>query len=542
MGFISNVLDLFRRPEPKRIETAAVEPKKERNTPTGSKDDYDTSPYYQAYNNQNITFGGELKGYDYDAILRNKQANIYELFRLADYYVDADPIVHGIVHHVYLPYTLSTPYVLRNANEKTKKIYEAYYQKIRLREKLDSIAYELWKYNNVIVYIHDGIPVTLPILKCKIGNVSFCGEPLVDFDCQGILNEWRQKNYDIRENWVKDNNLETYFEGYPPEVQEAINLGHQWAQLNPKYTKVLQGSKEGWTRWAIPFIAACLPALARKELIGTWEASLLDLGIHSFVHTKYGDPKEGQDMYPDNGQLSELRGIISKAMSGFPLAVTNHLVENNVVQPKMEDLFQFDKYRDVNNEILSAGGVSGILVSGISVDGSTFATAQVSMQTAGVRIEAARDEICELMNKINVCIKEKLEESHVYNVSTVPTFAFMPLDMAGRKALRETAEKLWQTGVLSTKTLLDLEGYSIDREKTQRETEAREGYDDALKARALSGQVSSDDVSSDGTSDEGGRPAMTVEERSSDPEAARRGAQPKPSNPDGSGGGEEPID
>lgn len=495
------------------------------------------APYY----NGNITFNGSLSGYNYNSILRDKQGHITDLYKIADYYVDADPVIHGIVKHVYLPYTFSSPWVLHCESEKTKAIYEEYYKKIRLREKLEGIGLEYWKYSNVYVYIMNGVPITLPPDKCKIGNVAFNGEPLVDFNCGEILNEWKTKGYTIKENWVKDNDIETYFKGYPVEVQEAINKGEQYAQLNPKYTKVLQGPKEGWHRYSIPFIAACLMALARKELISEYEATTLDLGIHSFVHVRYGDEKKGADMLPDIEQLRGARSVFSQAMNGFPLAVTNQLAKADVVQPKLDDLFQWDKYRDVNNDILSAGGISGILVSGVSEDGSTFASAQVSMQTAAARIEAAREEICELMNKINVCIQEELASRRLYNVKKVPEFKFMPLDMAGKKALREACKELWLQGVVSTKSMMEQYGYSIDREAEQRKREA-EDFDNVLIPRDRM-QTTAEDTAEPESTDDGednrGRPEMTDEERNSDPDAAMRGKQPKPSSPEGSMGDSE---
>lgn len=429
--------------------------------------------------------------------------------------------------------------MLSGATAKTRKIYEEYYKQIRLREKLSSIILEYWKYANVFVYILNGVPITLPVDKCKIGNVALNGDPIVDFDCQTIYNQWRQKNYIIKENWVKDNHLEVYFKGYPPEVQQTLNRGEQYAQLNPKYTKVLQADKEGWERYAIPFIAACLQALAKKELISKYEDAVLDLAIHSFVHVKYGDEKKGADMLPDINQLRETRNVFSKAMNNFPLAVTNQLAKAEVVQPKLDDLFQFDKYKDVNTNILSAGGISGLLVSGVSDDGSTFASAQVSMQTAASRIEAARDEICELMNKINVCIQEELANAHVYNVNQVPEFHFMPLDMAGKKALRDACKDLWTQGLVSTQTMLLEHGYNMEQEVAQRKTEAENGTDDTLIPRQMMYTNAASNNDSDEPlieEDKGGRPQMTEEERTSDEESAIRGKQPKPSNPEGSMG------
>ena len=38
---------------------------------------------YQSYTNSNITFAGNLTGYDYDSILRDKQGNIISLYQLS---------------------------------------------------------------------------------------------------------------------------------------------------------------------------------------------------------------------------------------------------------------------------------------------------------------------------------------------------------------------------------------------------------------------------------------------------------------------------
>lgn len=503
---------------------------------------------FQTYNNSNITFGEDIEEYDFASILRNKQDNIVQLYQLADYFCDADALIHGIVNHVYRPYTVNSEWVLTNANDKTYKIYREYYDQIHMKEKLDSIALQYWKYGNVFVYILNGVPITLPPHRCKIGHVSLNGEPVVDFDCQSIYNEFREKSYSVKENWIKDNNLETYFKGYPPELQKALNENKQYCQLDPKYCKVLQGPKEDWQRYAVPFIASCLVPLSKKALVSRYEDAILELGIHSFIHVKYGDPK--RETLPNREQLRGVNGVFSKAMSGFPLATTNYMAEAKVVQPDMDDLFQFDKYKDVNNDILSAGGVSGIIVSGVSEDGSTFASAQVSMETCAARIEAAREEICALMNKVNECIQEQLAKGRSYNINNVPRFEFAPLDMSGKKALREACLKLWEQGCVSTETMMEMHGYSITREKERRDSEKNKGFDESLAPRSLISEeiqskmtqtesptmdIEKKDKEETTEEETRGRKTLDDSERTSDPDAARRGAQPKPSNPEGSG-------
>ena len=424
---------------------------------------------------------------------------------------------------MYVPYSTCSDWFLTGSKEKTYELFEEQYKRMHLREKMIGIFKELWKYANVCCYLHEGDLITLPVHKWKIGNVLFNGTPLIEYDCQSIINQFRTKGYSVREDFYKDGEIKNVLKGYPEEIQKAIVSGEQYAQLNPENTFPLQLPKEGWMRYAVPFIAACLPALAKKELISSYETSILNIGKRSFVHVTYGESGRTNDILPDSVQLRQVQNLFQKGMSGFPLVVTNHLAKATLIQADLDDLFQWDKYRDVNNDILSAGGVSGVIVSGISEEGSTFASAQVSMQTAETRIESARDKFCDMMTAINKRLTEYIPGT--YNLKEIPTFEFQPLSMEGKKALREKCIDLWSKGVVSTKTMMTTNGYSIEFEQKQRQQEANT-TDKILTPR-------SEEASSPSESTQG-RPTMDDDERKSDPSKSETGRQPKPSNPEGS--------
>jgi len=485
----------------------------------------------QSFDNSNFTFSGDLSGFDYVSILRNKQENIQSFYQLADYYADADPIIHGIIYHVLVPFSTCSEWYLTGAKQKTYALYEEQYERMRLREKIDAIFAEAWKYYNVCCYLYKGDLITLPPNKWKIGNTTFNGTPIVDYDCQSIINEIRNKTYSIKETYVKDSEQEHILKGYPEEIQKAVKEGQQYAQLNPDNTFVLQGTKATWQRYAIPFIAPALRALAKKELISSYEDAMLNIGKRSFVHVQYGESSKITDVLPDQGQLSAVRKIFLAAMSGTPLAVTNHLAKADTVQFDMDDLFQWDKYRGVNRDILSAGGISEVMVTGVSEDGSTFSTAQVSTQTAEARINSMRDEFCEMMNKINKRLTEFIPGT--YNLKEPPKFHFQPLSIEGKKALRENALALWEKGVISTDHMLQTHGYSLEVERENREKEKKDKTDEIMLPR----EITDSSYAPENNTPENnsvGRPEMDTTERNSDPESALRGKQPKPSNPEGS--------
>lgn len=489
-----------------------------------------TESSLKAFDNSNITYSSDMATVDYDAILRDKQSNIDTLYQLADYYCDADPIVRGIIKGVYVPFS-STKWHLTGNNPKTIAIFEEQYRAMRLDELIEDMFLQYWKYGNVYTYTWKGNVMTLPPHKCKIGNMMLNGTPVVDFNVQDLQNEFRERTYSVKEvNGVKDDELDRILKGYPPEIAQAIKSGAQYAQLDPANVHVLQGPKEGWTRYAIPWMASALPALAKKELISKYETSLLNLGARSFLHVTYGDSTKGQDMLPDGEQLREVRSIFASAMANNPLAVTNHLVSAKIIQADLSDLYQWPLYEQVNADILAAGGVAGIIVNGNSEDGSTFASAQVSMQAAASRINAARTEFEQFMNKVNQRLVEDLKLVRTNNLKDIPEFHFVPMDMNGDKAFREACEKLWQQGLVSTRTLMEMSGFNLSKEKERRETEASDGTDETMIPRQIQQAQQNQDTSSEDANDgesKAGRPKLDNDERHSDPDNAERSKQAK---------------
>lgn len=450
--------------------------------------------------------------------------------------MDADPIYRGIIKEVYAPFCMADKYRLVGANEKVKQKYLDYYERIHLEDVMRSIFYQYWKYGNVYVYLKDdGTLETLPVHLVRISNVMVNGEPVIEFNCQSILTDFTRQVGSIERNYLEDQELEIRLKGFPKEVAEGVRNGVQWVQLNPANTFVLQDVKEDWLRYAIPMVAACLRAFAKKALISNWEDALLNLGARSFVHVTYGDPDN--KVLPTIEALSSVQALFRQAMTGSALAVTNNWCKASVIQPKTDDVFEYDKYKAVNADILSAGGISGVIVSGRAEDGSTFASAQVSMQTAAIRIKQAKDNFCEMMDKINA----RLNGSNAYLPhsadSNVPRFTFPPVDLTGNKSFLDACLRLWEKGMLSNETLMQNYGYDMRQEVERRKAEEAQNVPDTLTPPKTS---YTDNSTSGGTANSGdqeitvGRPTLDDSERHSDPAQSITGRQPKGSNPEGS--------
>lgn len=353
---------------------------------------------------------------------------------------------------------------------------------------------------------------------------------MIEFNCQSIITDFTRQAGSIQRDYLQDQELDVRLRGFPVEVADGVKKGAQWVQLKPNNTFVLQDVKEDWARYAIPMVAACLRAFAKKALISNWEDALLNLGARSFVHVTYGDP--ANQVMPTIEALSSVQALFRQAMTGSALAVTNNWCKASVIQPKTDDVFEYDKYKAVNADILSAGGISGVIVSGRSEDGSTFASAQVSMQTAAIRIKQAKDNFCEMMNKINARLNGSSNYLPHSASENVPRFTFPPVDLTGNKSFLDACLKLWEKGMLSNETLLQTYGYDMGQEIERRKAEESKGVPDTLTPPKTSYTTNNGSNSDDTVTV--GRPTLDDSERNSDPAKSVTGRQPKGSNPEGS--------
>ncbi len=496
--------------ETSQVQT--VDNKKESEVAWGAKIPYDSQ--IATYDNKSITYKGEIKGFNYDKILRDKQKYIYDLFALSDYFCDKDQIYRGIIKNVYVPFSLSGGWKLVNSNEKAKAKYIEHYKSVGFGDIARSIFLQLYKYENVYIYLkNDGSIITMPVHRIRVSDVMSKGEPVLEFNIKE-LNKKTLTTGKTKKDFLDD--LVKKYDGYPDEVKEAILKGDsEWVQLDPDKTFYLGGLKEDWVKYSIPMVSACLEPFAKKALISNYENSQLSLGMRGFLHVTIGN----ENVMPkvDKPALDANVEVFKNALSGFPLAVTNWMVKSEWRNTDTKSLFERDKYKSVNADLLAAGGISAVVVSGDSDGNSSFASAQVSVQTAAQRIKQCTDNFAEMMNKINI----KLAEILGVTSTKIPEFKFNPIDLANDGKFKEECFKLWQQGVLSTESLHEVHNLDHDQELERKKKENKDGYTEIFTL-----PPSFNNQSGDG---EPGAPILPNDKRTSDPSKSQSGKQPKPS-------------
>ena len=145
------------------------------------------------FNDRSITYNGSLENYDYESILRQKETNINSFYELSDYFVDADDLVNGAVHHVLVPFSTMDGWRLTGGDEKTRAKYEEWFERISLETKLRSWFYQFYVFSNVYYSLmEDGDLVTLPPHMMRITNVLVQGNPLAEFNVKNLKQSMRK--------------------------------------------------------------------------------------------------------------------------------------------------------------------------------------------------------------------------------------------------------------------------------------------------------------------------------------------------------------
>lgn len=478
------------------------------------------------YDNKGITVRGEPAGYDFNQIFKDPQNKIYDIYALATYYKDSDPFVGAAIDNVYVPFSVSKGYRLVGASEATKRKYKEHYDRIGFDRFMKSVFDQYYTYYNVFTYMMpDGALMSLTPNKCRIAEIYINGQPVIEYDTQDIL-RGKSGETGAQEDFIND--LEARITGLPPEIQKNLKSDNpkRWVQLDPDNTYVLQAPKPDWIRYAVPPVTKCLFALARKTLIAEYEKAQLNYGIKGFLEVKVGDrdPDSGMNK-PDARHIAQVSSMYNTALTGGKLVVVPYYVSSEFITVDTDTLFDKDKYSGVNQEILSAYGISGVISMGQQEAGS-YGQAKLSLDTAALRIEQAQNSFADMMRVINKRLSERIPRISAKNI---PVFQFQPVDLTNDGKFADAVYKLWMQGVVSTETLLESNKIDLVQERERRTQENTNGLDKLFVPRqnAYTSNTTGDD-------DAGGRPVLDDSDRTSDPEKTETGRQPKPSRPEGS--------
>lgn len=451
------------------------------------------------------------------SILRDPQqwTNFKNLLSYCDYYINYDSMAAGAIKNILIPFS-QAEYWLSGGSEKGRKFFNKWLDDINFHDILSGMANDYFRYGQTYLYLYeDNYLQILPPHRCIIESLAVNGEPVISFELDTTRT---MSNTDMTA-------LERKYAGYPPEVAKAAKDGGRYAQLIVGNTYAVQGSKAYWERYALPILTSALPWLLEKETLNGVLINELENMKRSFLEVQVGDKDKLSK--PNQKEMQSVANAYRNALSTSEtnLAVVSWNVKSNWVQSNNKEILNniSDSITFVNWNILSALSISPILAAGDAppnkATASSFSTTQASIGVVNKRINAFLHEVERVLYKV----MSKVATRNGMKVNSVPKLTFDVVNIGKEDRLMDELLNLYNTGLLSAKTVLDNTDYDYNQELENKKQSFENGEDKYFNIK------SSLEESEEGSS-EVGRPTMDVDDRTSDPSESLKNEIPTPSD------------
>lgn len=242
-------------------------------------------------------------------------------------------------------------------------------------------------------------------------------------------------------------------------------------RLDEKRLSVIQDiTKADYEDWATPQIYPAHKEVMFKRLMRQAELSAVESMKHAITLIKLGDVKEG--FIPTEEQIERVAAALAGGSQVHHL-VWDNLIEGQVLQPDLGNIFDPKKYQQVDKDIYASLGVSETVMAGKG----SFANSFMSIKLLLEKLETIR---CKLEDWLRVEVKK---------ISDAMKFRRMPVIKWGLMNLRdENAErKLWidlyDRGIVSDESMLEQfdTDFDIETERQKYEKKVKEEENPDIK-------------------------------------------------------------
>ncbi len=245
--------------------------------------------------------------------------------------------------------------------------------------------------------------------------------------------------------------------------------------------------KDDWEEWGEPIFFSIFDDIKFKDILRKMDESVARNIMNSIVIFRLGDTK---NQLPATTKEIATFADLLKTPTKSKTLVWNDLVDFIATYPETNLMLNDDKYKAVNNDILSGLGVSEVLINGL---GGNYANSFLSVKTLLEKLESARK------------IFEKWLRTELELIRTAMGWEKLPKIKFGHMTLRdERAEKalilnLLDKGIISNQTALSYfgEDWKVEIKRIRQEQKDIRGLRKPNNTKRPGRPVNTDDIPQD---------------------------------------------
>ena len=249
------------------------------------------------------------------------------------------------------------------------------------------------------------------------------------------------------------------------EVRDLVQK-NQFLLLPEENFYFFQYKRDCSRMWADPLVLPIMPDLRYKQVLRRLDISIAESIIDPITLFKLGKTVEG--FPPTKEQFQNLSNLLKTP------AVPKNLVWSDLIEIERHsldhaDIFATEKYKEVDNDILSGLGVSQVLVNG-ATGGGRAGNAFLSVKTLLERLEDVRHEFLMFLDA------ELATVSKAMGFKQAPKVRWEQMSLRDEVAEKRVLVELLDRKVISAETALDILGLdkTIEMERKRREQKATE--------------------------------------------------------------------
>ena len=253
-------------------------------------------------------------------------------------------------------------------------------------------------------------------------------------------------------------NLPEIFKGKLQPAKQGSPFAAE-LRLDEERLAVIQDiTKADYEDWATPQIYPAHKEVMFKRLMRQAEVSAVESMKHAITLIKLGNVEEG--FIPTEEQIERVAAALAGGSQVHHL-VWDNLIDGQVLQPNLGNIFDPKKYSQVDKDIYAALGVAESVMSGQGSYANSFLSIKLLLE----KLETIR---CKLEDWLRVEVKK---------ISDAMKFRRLPVIKWGLMSLRdENAErKLWidlyDRGIVSDESMLERFGTDFDIETERQKYE-----------------------------------------------------------------------
>jgi hypothetical protein len=217
-------------------------------------------------------------------------------------------------------------------------------------------------------------------------------------------------------------------------------------------------NKYDWCKWGSPggLVWKAMPTITFKNTLRAMEQKTAQAAINMVYLWKLGDHKEG--LIPTLEDYERLADML-KAPASTLNVLWNSAVSAEVIQPKLGDIFDPQRWEGLRAELTSQFGITQAIITG---EGGNFSSSFISVQGLLERLQSLRDLLIEEWLR-----PEALQIKEAMGFQKLPNIVFNQMSLRDKTAENSFLKELYDRGIISDETMMEAIDRDVDVERSR---------------------------------------------------------------------------